>query len=264
MDIPITYYIHLWMIALFVVVLLVLALEIGFRIGLKNHQVGNHKESESSKIVLSSLLLILGLILAFTFAAGVSRYEARKAAVIEEANAIGTLFYYANFAQEPERSNLRNKIYQYAQTRTTSHLSNPSINELKELIARSAELQDQVVYQTSEVINNSDKFTAFESALLKSMNEVLNAHSKRSAVVGDILPLSVIVLQIFIATLSLGFAGYMSGLSGQLSRLQVYALAFCLSLIILTAQDFDRSLEGFIRVSHHSIDDAVDSMSSKL
>ena len=264
MEVPITFYIKLWMIAPFIIILLVVALETGFRIGLNNHKNGDTKESESSKIVLSSLLLVLGLILAFSFGAGVSRYEARKAAVNEEANAIGTLFYFAKFADEPERSDLRNKIYQYAQTRTTTNIDSPTVEELKQIIANSEELKFQVADLASQIINNSETFTAYESSLLKATNDVLNANAKRAAVVNDTLPLSVIFLQLFIAAISLGFAGYMSGLSGKLNRLQIYALTFCLALVIFTAQDFDRSLEGFIRVSHNSIDDVVSDMSVRL
>ena len=77
MDIPLSYYISISMIALFVGILLISSLETGFRIGYARHHAEQAQISESSKIVLSSLLLVLGLILAFTINASVQRYEAR-------------------------------------------------------------------------------------------------------------------------------------------------------------------------------------------
>ena len=263
MDIPLSYHISIWMIAIFVGILLIAALETGFRIGLARHHAEQAQISESSKIALSSLLLVLGLILAFTFNASVHRYEARKAAGIEEANAIGTLFYFANYLQEPDRSTLRNTIYEYAKTRTITGLQVESMDHLEMLINNSMALQDEIIDQTARVIENN-KAPGLETLLIKEMSEVINAHTKRAGIVNDTLPFSVILLQLLIATIALGFAGYMSGVSGKFSRWQIYALTFCLFCVIMTAQDFDRSIDGFIRTNQNSIDNIVSRMSERL
>lgn len=262
MDIPISYYISLWMIALFVIILLLSALEIGFRIGLHKHSSEDSAVSESSKIVLSSLLLILGLILAFTFNASVHRYDARKAVVIEEANALGTLFYYANFLQEPERSKLRNTIYEYAKTRTQTDRNFSSLEEVQQLLDKSMALQHSIIDQTAYAINH-DRMEMSETLILRAMSGVINAHTKRAGIVNDTLPFLVIFLQLFIATASIGFAGYMSGQTGKFSRWQIYALTFCFFCVIMTAQDFDRGIDGFIRTNSSAMDNIVERMSER-
>ena len=263
MDIPLSYYISIWMIALFVGILLIASLETGFRIGYTRHHAEQAQISESSKIALSSLLLVLGLILAFTFNASVQRYEARKASGIEEANAIGTLFYFANYLQEPDRSTLRNTIHEYAKTRTTTDLQFESIEHVETLINQSMALQDEIINQTAQAIENN-KAPGLETWLIRGMSGVINAHTKRAGIVNDTLPFSVILLQLLIATVALGFAGYMSGISGTFSRWQIYALTFCLFCVIMTAQDFDRGIDGFIRTNHNSMDNIVSRMSERL
>ena len=263
MDIPLSFYVSIWMIALFVGILLIVSLESGFRIGLKRHSTEEAQVSESSKIVLSSLLLVLGLILAFTFNASVHRHEARKAVAIEEANAIGTLFYFANYLQEPNRTTLRNTIYEYAITRTSTNVKFSSIQEIEEFVAKSMELQNAIIHQTSEAIENN-KASGLETWLIRSMSGVINSHTKRAGVLNDTLPFSVIILQLLIATIALGFAGYMSGISGKISRWQIYALTFCLFCVIMTAQDFDRSIDGFIYTNQNAIDNIVKRMSEQI
>ena len=263
MDIPLSYYVDFWVIALFVGVLLILALEVGFRIGISKHDDKETQVSESSKIVLSSLLLVLGLILAFTFNASVHRYEARKAAAIEEANAIGTLFFFADYIQEPNRSELINTVYEYAKSRTSTDVTFNSIEEVEKFIANSIALQNQIIYQTSEAVKNG-MAPGLETWLIRATSSMINAHTKRAGILNDTLPLSVILLQLLIATVALGFAGYMSGISGKISRWQIYALTFCLFCVIMTAQDFDRSVDGFIYTNQNAIDNIVDRISKQI
>jgi hypothetical protein len=50
---------------------------------------------EPLAVLQSALLGVVGLILAFGLALAVGRYEARRAAVVEDANAIGTTYLRA-------------------------------------------------------------------------------------------------------------------------------------------------------------------------
>jgi hypothetical protein len=52
----------------------------------------------------AALLGVIGLILAFGLALAVGRYESRRAAVVEEANTIGTTYLRAQTLAEPSRT----------------------------------------------------------------------------------------------------------------------------------------------------------------
>jgi hypothetical protein len=52
----------------------------------------------------AALLGVIGLILAFGLALAVGRYESRRAAVVEEANNIGTTYLRAQTLAEPFRT----------------------------------------------------------------------------------------------------------------------------------------------------------------
>ncbi len=54
-------------------------------------------------VVQAALLTLVGLVLAFGLAMAVSRYDARRAAVVDDANTIGTAYLRAQTLREPVR-----------------------------------------------------------------------------------------------------------------------------------------------------------------
>ena len=100
----------------FIVAILLAALEIGYRFG-RREQKWKDADTGGGKLVLTTLFALLGLILAFTYSGGVTRYEARKQAVIIESNALGTAFLRADLVDEPGRTELRQALLEYARTR---------------------------------------------------------------------------------------------------------------------------------------------------
>src|SRR3954453_84421 len=59
---------------------------------------------EPFAVLQGALLGVVGLILAFGLSLAVGRYQDRRAAVVDEANAIGTTYLRAQTLAEPERS----------------------------------------------------------------------------------------------------------------------------------------------------------------
>ena len=118
-NISVLYNIPLWMVGLVFVVLMLLAEEVGYRVGLVRRAHWGEADGEigGGGVVLTAMFAILGLIIAFTYSSSVERYEKRKQAVIAEANALGTAFLRANLIAEPGRTELKEALYQYALTR---------------------------------------------------------------------------------------------------------------------------------------------------
>ena len=74
--------------------------------GFLGHRARHLSEShgESFGVLQGALLGVVGLILAFGLSLALSRYEDRRAAIVTEANAIGTTFLRAQTLPEPVRS----------------------------------------------------------------------------------------------------------------------------------------------------------------
>ena len=84
---------------------------------------------------------LLAFLLAFTFGMAASRYDTRKQLVLQEADAIGTTYLRADFLQEPQRSNIRNLLREYAALRVQG------VGELmtKDAMAQSGALQGRAL-----------------------------------------------------------------------------------------------------------------------
>ena len=118
MEFSLLYNYPIWSAALIIIFVLIIGLESGFRVGL--HQSKERKDAEAGGggVVLTSMFALMGLVLAFTYASGVSRYDARKHAVTAEANALGTAYLKADLLAEPGRTELKKVLLEYARTRT--------------------------------------------------------------------------------------------------------------------------------------------------
>ena len=73
-------------VALLIIFLLFSALEFGYYAGRGMHDSWKNADPSNGQIILTSMFALLGLILAFTYGAGVERFDASKRAVVHEAN----------------------------------------------------------------------------------------------------------------------------------------------------------------------------------
>ena len=71
---------------------------------------------EPFAVLQAALLGVVGLILAFGLALAVDRYESRRAAIVTEANAIGTTYLRAQTLPEPSRSRSLALLPRYTDT----------------------------------------------------------------------------------------------------------------------------------------------------
>src|SRR5436190_14293296 len=92
-----------WAVALLIFALIGAVTAVGYATG---HYLRGHEARlrEPFGVLQAALLGVVGLILAFGLTLAVGRYEARRAATVTEANAIGTTYLRAQLIAEPARS----------------------------------------------------------------------------------------------------------------------------------------------------------------
>src|SRR5271168_4292723 len=71
---------------------ILICLEIGFRIGLASSRKNHELAYEGTGTIDAAVFALLGLLLGFSFAGAMSRFEARRELIVREANAIGTAY----------------------------------------------------------------------------------------------------------------------------------------------------------------------------
>ena len=266
MSNSILYTLPIWANWLFFLVALGLSVELGFRVGLKRRKNWPDSDVGAGGVVLTSTLALLGLILAFTYSASAGRLDARKQAVIVEANAIGTAFLRADLVAEPERMELREALLDYARTRVIVRATPGQLyteEGLRQIIDRQLQAQAPLWPLTETIVNKSGRGLV-EVALMASVNDVIDMHTIRISAVVDRLPSVVLVMLVFIASASLAITGFNAGLSGIIVRGRLTLFALVLSSVMYVIVDFDRPRDGFVRVSEASMLALIAGMEQRL
>ncbi|HWH65678.1 MAG TPA: hypothetical protein VNS99_06230, partial [Gaiellales bacterium] len=96
---------------------------------------------EPFAVMQGALLGVVGLILAFGLSLAVGRYQDRRAAVVDEANAIGTTYLRAQMLAEPMRNQSLALLVQYTDLSIRLGTAVPDSAKAKSLIAAEDVLQ---------------------------------------------------------------------------------------------------------------------------
>ena len=234
---------------------ILLASEIGRWLGARTED----RDSSNVSTLESAVFGLLALMLGFTFAMALSRFEARRDAVLNEANAIGTTALRARLLPEPERKEVLQLLKQYVKIRLGITQQPVSRTELMTAISQSNALQESLWQQaaTSAAKNNGMVPTGL---FIQTLNDMIDNQGKRLAALRNRVP-NIVLLALFgIAVVGSGFAGYANGLEPRRTQVPVYITAVLVSGVILLILDLDRPSGGFIAVSQQPMIDTAASI----
>ena len=108
----------LWVVYLLTVIVVLIAAEIGFRIGLFLQRRDPASEATPiSGAVVGGMLGLMAFLMAFSIGIVVDQQNGRKSMVVAEANAVGTAYLRAGFLSEPDLTTSRNLLQEYVEVR---------------------------------------------------------------------------------------------------------------------------------------------------
>jgi hypothetical protein len=197
-------------------------------------------------VLQAALLGLVALILAFGLSLAVGRHEARRAAVVDEANTIGTTYLRAETLAEPMRSSSLALLKRF--TDTSIHLSRtvPGSPEELETIAASAVLQRRLWRLAGETLVDAPVATA-PRLYVDSLNSMFDAQSTRVAARDNRVPGAVLALEVFAAAFALGLLALYLSILGRGTTTVVIA-AVIMTAVLLVTFDLDRPTRGLITV----------------
>ncbi len=236
--------------------LLLAAVEVGYRTGALMRTRRGAVMAPDLSTIQTAMLALLGLLLAFTYSFVASRRDARKDALVEEANALGTAYLRTQLMPHGVGDQLRDLVRDYARTRLVTITSE---EELRAALDRSQRVMDKL-WPTAVKLVEDRPPTPLDSLLFQSLNEVLDVHTRRLAAAHDRLPGIILAMLVVIAVMSLSMTGFSGGLAGQRASLFTIALAVMVAAVTLVIIDLDRSTSGFVRVSRQPLIDVLESM----
>ncbi|MGA8492172.1 MAG: hypothetical protein WB711_17220 [Terriglobales bacterium] len=219
---------------------------VGYRLALTTHINDDSHHHEQINSLREGLFILLGLLLGFTVAMVLPRFDERRQLVIDEANAIGTTMLRAEMLPEPERSKSLELLRQYAVVRRDS-ATGPE-QSLQPTKALQAQLWQQIVSVTQQ------SQTAVIAAYIQTLNETIDVSEKRLAAFENRVPKSVWMIIIIVAI----FQGFAGGFS--LKRKLWFSLVtapLVIAVVMALIADLDSPHTGLIHVEQYSMDRLV-------
>lgn len=208
----------------------------------------NERESGQESYVVSAVIGLLALLMAFTFALALDRYEDRRTLVIAEANALGTAYLRTQLLDEPHRENVSKTLTDYVDNRLV--LAEASGDELKTLAARNDELIVDLwagVMKAFPTIRGSP----FSSPYISSINDVIDLDTSRKQARNANVPSTVYASLTAFILLSAVVVGYV--LTGFWNRVAAVFLFLLLTISLVLIVDIDRPLDGSLRENQDAI-----------
>ncbi|HEY1389132.1 MAG TPA: hypothetical protein VGF38_11360, partial [Ktedonobacterales bacterium] len=250
-----------FVVAALIFLILIGAGEIGYllarrrRAGRKNEIAAQTHEHLNE--VQAAIFAVLGLLLAFIFAMAVSRYDARKQALVDETNAIGTAYLRIQLLPPGQQAAAMAVFRTYVDARLSSACPYWYLDE--RLKNETSALQEQLWKQGTDAANQ-DPHAVTTDLYIQSLNEMFDAQTARDAARLNELPTSAIFLLLAISFLSVGTLGYRAGLAGRRSLVGAVLLALAITLIIGIIIDLDQPYRGLIAISQQSLIELRQSM----
>lgn len=237
----------LWLIIPLILLALLAARELGgwaHRRYATSHGTEGEEASEKGLLV-SAVLGLLALLVAFTFSLSLNRYDERRKIVVEEANAIGTAEMRVRLLPSPHDAELVRLLQGYARTRLAYGQSRAT--DKPALAARSS-AQRAAIQAAALTALAPEARTPLAALVTPSINAVLDIGVEREALNAARIPgtiLAILIAYNLLTAMMLGFA-----LSGRQARYRPATIVLFASLTLTLAMilDLDRPQRGTIRV----------------
>ena len=235
-------------------VLMIAANEAGFHLGRKSEASTPDKAKSQISAVEDGMLGILALLLGFTMFMVVTRFEARKQLVLDEANAIGTSYLRTALLPAPEGSEIASLLRRYIDVRVQYGTASSDLAPLEGLNAQTTRLQNEL-WVRAVAYGQNDPNPVRTGLLLQSLNQVIDLESAQRMAFQNSVPKSVIYVNGIVGLLAAMLVGYTFGLNGRRQIFPTFVLAVAITLVLALIIDLDRPRSGFIRVSQQPMID---------
>jgi hypothetical protein len=241
------------LIAVALLAVMLLGAELGYRLGRRGRQTHNELTRTQIISIQSATLGLLALLLGFTFAMALSRFEYRKQMVVQESNAIGTAALRSQFLPASLDAEVITLFRRYVEIRLESVLRTGQGSKEREQLDLEVRQIQLRLWSIANEAAEADPRSMPLGLFTHAMNEVIDIKTKRDIAVANHVPESVLLFLLAFAVLAAVVLGYGNGLAG--GRIMSLTAAYCVIvlLVIVLIIDLDHPQQGLARTSQQSM-----------
>lgn len=235
-----------------------IALEAGYRLGRWRYTRSEEEKPATVSAMVASVVGLFAFLLAFTFGMVANRYEARRQAIVDDANVIGTTYLRTSLLPAEQRGRSAELLREYVDIR----LDKIRQGKVEEAVARSEEIQTQLWIEATRA-TETDRGPLM-GLYIQSLNQLIDQHTVRvHAGLRSRIPASIWIGLCLLALLSMASVGYQSGLSATRRSPEMLVLILAFAGVMLLIADMDNPTAGFLVARNDSLIDLQSMMRSQ-
>jgi len=232
----------------FVAVLLFVAAELGYRIGRRAFRRRADEPVRSGiGFIVGGMLALLAFLLGITLSIAEQRYDARRAAVLNEANAIGTAWLRGGLVGGEEGEAIQRLLVGYTELRIAAVRSVVTEADEARINAATSATQTELWGLATTIARAHP--TSISSLLVASLNEVFDAATTSRHAFAGVVPPSVFRLLIWTSVIGVGGMGFSFGASGARQTVMTLLLLLLWSSTMVLISDINRPRATSISVT---------------
>lgn len=197
-------------------------------------------------VVQGALLAIVGLVLAFGLSLALGRYDSRRAAVVDDANTIGTTYLRAQTLSEPTRSRSLALLKRYTDASLQLSRAVPTTGKFRQTIAKEDGLQRQLWGLAGNALEGAPQASA-PRLYVETLNEMIDQQTVRVAALNNRIPNAVLTLEVFGTAIAFGLLALYTAMHGR-GATTVFLAGALVTVLLLIIFDLDRPTRGLIRI----------------
>lgn len=230
-------------IALGLILAMIGSMHVGWRIGKKLKEDSANAPNVGS--IGGAVFALLGLLIAFTFSNGISRFDDRRMLIVQEANDIGTAWLRIQLLPEETQPEMRSLFRDYLDSRLAAYEHIPDLKAAKTALDRGTQLQEQMFSLAVDQCKGQAR--PCEMLLLPALNAMIDVTTTRTMVSQFHPPMIIFILLMVFSLVAALLAGYeMAGARRSWIHIVVFSLAMAMTIHVILDVEYPRI--GFIRI----------------
>jgi hypothetical protein len=239
---------HPWALFVLLFVSLLVVLEFGHRLRPRAWALSEDEVREPLEATRDSVSLLLSLLLGFTLAMALPRYEDRKKLLVDEANSIGTTALRAQMLPEPARGKILSVLSAYVDARVNFSTADLHGDELQRSLDRTKQLQNEMWKQSVSVAQQNP--TPITSLFIQSLNESIDLSEKRLATLENRIPNADWLLLGLVSVMSCVTIG---AAERRLLWFVMVVSPLTIAIVMALIADLDSPRTGLIQIGQQSL-----------
>ncbi len=244
-----TYHFYLFLLGLLAVffALNLLLLEIGRKIGRRDLDVDPKGAKVGASQVETAIFTLLGLLIAFTFFGASERFEARRHLIVNEADAIATVWYEIDLLPSEFQPKMRDLFRQYTEARLNVTHKLPDIEASSQQAAVAKGIQKEI-WKLVIQVNKQNSTLAIPLIVIPSLNAMFDMATSHNLSLVTHPPLIIYLTLIALICICSFFVGYSFAGAKHRKLFHSFGYTFILTGILYVIINFEYPRVGVINI----------------